>query len=338
MISVIVPVYNMKPYIEETLTSILRQSYSELEVILVDDGSTDGCGEICDRYSEIDKRVKVVHQENKGLSAARNSGLNICSGDKIAFLDSDDVFCVDALKKMSKVMDDTGADIVECNFVACCSERHLSEQLITKKPKFICNQIDRTGFYSRQEALLMQVTGKISCVSWNKLYRRKIWSDLRFCEGHNYEDTDIILPVISKAESIYVLDEKLIMYRKHKKSITATCSSKNLRDMEQAELHYLNHIDENIPQYFDKEIYYYRLNSSLNKFLYQYYLYAHSKIAERNECLEYIEGIINNLYIKIDKAKCKKQTRIAYVLYTKLPKSVYVIIFGIYQRISRPLK
>ena len=93
----IIPVYNVRPYIEEALDSVIGQTYRKLEIIIIDDGSTDGSGEICDRYAEQDCRIKVYHQENKGLSAARNTGLDASTGSVIAFLDPDDAFAPDMI-------------------------------------------------------------------------------------------------------------------------------------------------------------------------------------------------------------------------------------------------
>ncbi len=92
LVSVIVPVYNVLPYLQEALDSLIGQTYRELEIILIDDGSTDGSGDVCDEYAERDQRINVIHQENKGLSAARNVGLDEANGDYIAFLDPDDAF------------------------------------------------------------------------------------------------------------------------------------------------------------------------------------------------------------------------------------------------------
>lgn len=100
MISVIIPVFNVRPYLVDAIESVLRQTYTDIEVILVDDGSTDGSGEICDKYGKKDNRIQVVHQANEGLSAARNAGLDICRGDLIAFLDPDDIYCQDMLSRM----------------------------------------------------------------------------------------------------------------------------------------------------------------------------------------------------------------------------------------------
>lgn len=117
LISVIIPVYNVKLYLAESIESVIHQTLPCLEILLIDDGSTDGSGEICDRYSKVDQRIKVIHQKNRGLSAARNVGLNACKGEFVAFLDLDDVFCKNALSKMYNAMLMTDGDIIECKYV-----------------------------------------------------------------------------------------------------------------------------------------------------------------------------------------------------------------------------
>lgn len=116
MISVIVPVYNVEPYVEKCLDSILAQTYSDLEVLVIDDGSTDGCGEISDRYAEQDHRIQVFHTENHGLSAARNIGLDHVNGQYIGFVDSDDWIDPDMYEELHNIIQKTDADIVTCRF------------------------------------------------------------------------------------------------------------------------------------------------------------------------------------------------------------------------------
>ena len=113
MISVIVPVYNVKPYLRKCLDSIINQSYRDLEILIIDDGSTDGSGDICDEYRK-DDRIKVFHTENRGLSAARNLGLDSASGDWIGFVDSDDWIEPDMYEVLIRKGEETGADVVEC--------------------------------------------------------------------------------------------------------------------------------------------------------------------------------------------------------------------------------
>ncbi len=117
LVSVIVPVYNVAPYLDECLESICCQTYKELEIILVDDGSTDGSGDICDEWCKKDQRVRVIHKENGGVSNARNEGLRICGGDLISFIDSDDWIDLDMYEKLVKCLIETHSDVAMCGYV-----------------------------------------------------------------------------------------------------------------------------------------------------------------------------------------------------------------------------
>ncbi len=116
LVSIIIPVYNVAPYLVEALESAIHQTYKNLEIIIIDDGSTDGSETICDEYARKDHRVRVIHQDNKGLSAARNIGLGIMTGDAVAFLDSDDALEFDYVEKLVEAMNREDADIVICRF------------------------------------------------------------------------------------------------------------------------------------------------------------------------------------------------------------------------------
>ena len=115
LISVIVPIYGVEKYLEQCLDSILNQTYRQLEIILIDDGSTDRCGEICDRYASRDSRIKVIHQTNQGLSAARNVGMDMATGEYISFIDSDDYIDLHFYEKMVQgFLDYPNAPIIAC--------------------------------------------------------------------------------------------------------------------------------------------------------------------------------------------------------------------------------
>ena len=122
LISVIIPVYKVEKYIERCITSVKKQSYFNIEIILVDDGSPDNCGIICDKYAETDSRIKVIHKKNGGLSDARNAGLDIATGQYICFIDSDDYIEKDTLKDMYNNIVMTRADITICNYYTVDSE------------------------------------------------------------------------------------------------------------------------------------------------------------------------------------------------------------------------
>ena len=116
LVSVIIPVYNVKHYIRECIDSVIHQTYSNLDIILIDDGSVDGSDSMCDYYKLKDKRIRVIHQENHGLSAARNAGLDVMLGDFVSFLDSDDSFFPDMIQKMVSGIVKTNSDIIACGY------------------------------------------------------------------------------------------------------------------------------------------------------------------------------------------------------------------------------
>ena len=135
LVSIIVPIYNVEPFLEKCVNSLLNQTYTNIEVILVDDGSPDECPDICDKYREEDHRVKVIHKKNGGLSSARNSGLKVCRGDYIMFVDSDDWIEVDLIEKMVKVMRNNPVQLVTCG--RCVTDENYQEKIISGKSEIL---------------------------------------------------------------------------------------------------------------------------------------------------------------------------------------------------------
>ncbi len=205
LVSVIIPVYNVLPYLGEALDSVVNQSYTNLEIIVIDDGSTDGSGELCDRYS--DSRIKTVHQSNQGLSRARNVGLDLMSGDIVAFLDSDDVLCPNMIQTLLEEMEKSEADIAACNYVWGGRRSGFGE-----------------GLYSSKEALKELINDRMETAVWNKLYRRSLWDDIRFPEGHVYEGIRTTYKLLEKANRIRLISAPLIYHRRRPGSITQTRS------------------------------------------------------------------------------------------------------------------
>ena len=179
MISVIVPVYNVEEYLEECLESIKRQTYIDIEVILVNDGSTDGSKEICERYCEKDSRFKLVNQENKGLSGARNRGMLESKGEFISFVDSDDVLKEDMLEQLMKQMTSEDIDIVECWYT---NEKQELELSTPKNVKIIFQGNSKEALVS----LCRDNIVRLNPVA--KLYRRQVIINFPFSEGVIYED------------------------------------------------------------------------------------------------------------------------------------------------------
>ena len=179
MISVIVPVYNVEEYLEECLESIKRQTYTDIEVILVNDGSIDRSKEICERYCEKDSRFKLVNQENKGLSGARNRGMLESKGEFISFVDSDDVLKEDMLEQLMKQMTSEDIDIVECWYT---NEKQELELSIPKNVKTIFQGDSKEALVS----LCKDNIVRLNAVA--KLFRRQVIVNFPFLEGLFYED------------------------------------------------------------------------------------------------------------------------------------------------------
>lgn len=204
-ISVIIPVYNAAPYLRECLDSVLNQTYVNLEIMLIDDGSTDGSGALCDAYAVRDGRVRVFHQENRGQSAARNVGLDAMTGDLIAFVDADDVAAPGMLEQLLAALN-TGADFAICNI------RRIDEGGNTLD---LCPIGD--GVLTREEFLdkLLEEQAWFYVMPGGKLYRRGIFQNLRFPEGFIYEDEAVLYSIVARCRQIATLSDGLYYYRQH---------------------------------------------------------------------------------------------------------------------------
>lgn len=203
LISVIVPVYNVAPYLRECIESILSQTHQELEVILVDDGSTDGSGEICDEYAARDSRIHVIHRSNGGVGAARNEGLAAATGEYIGWVDSDDTIDPNMYKRLLEAE----ADIAVCAFC------RLSPNGVNLR------NFGFNGAYTKPQ--IMDVIVKLDCgtILCNKLYRRELWEDLQFPHCRAFDDEVISYSLLARAGSLVVIDEVLYHYRINKSSI-----------------------------------------------------------------------------------------------------------------------
>lgn len=219
-ISVIIPVYNVIPYLKNALESVINQTYSNLEILLIDDGSTDESGKLCDIYAKLDPRIKVYHTSNNGLSAARNIGLQHCTGEYIAFLDSDDWLENNALELMLSKILSVDADIAVCYIYHEFSDY----QEASNYPEYaeICEGTDILRDYLHGKGLNNGI--------WTKLYKRNIFEQIRFPEGRYYEDLAVTYKLLSKAKKLIRIQRPLIHYRQRRGSITQSHSLKNLTD------------------------------------------------------------------------------------------------------------
>lgn len=210
-ISIIVPIYNVEQYLYDCIESIINQSYQELEIILVDDGSTDSSPQICDNYAVKDSRIKVIHQQNGGLSQARNAGMQIATGDFISFVDSDDLLSINFYKTLLTFLKKEDVDIVECGFVRF-------------KDKDELMNISHEGFYDEfnaNKALELLLKEDLKQVVWNKLYKIKLVRNLYFEKGRIHEDEFWTYKIFARANKMIKISHPLYYYRQQDKSIMA---------------------------------------------------------------------------------------------------------------------
>lgn len=206
MISVIVPVYNVEPYLRECVDSILAQTYRDFELILVDDGSPDNCGAICDEYAEKDDRIRVIHQQNGGLSAARNAGLDVAMGEYVTFVDSDDQVSPVYLECLFTLLENNEAEVATCRALFCRSMPGLIDDTLSLGN---CEVI--IGKEACQQPYLQG--GILDVTAWGKLYARHLWDDIRFPVGKIHEDQAVVPILLYKAEKVAVSQKKLYFYR-----------------------------------------------------------------------------------------------------------------------------
>lgn len=247
LVTIIIPVYN-DSFLTEALNSVLNQTYRHLEIIIIDDGSTDGSEKICDEYAKKDSRIFVVHQQNKGLSAARNAGLDIATGEMVVFLDSDDVLLPSFVEEMLTCTVCDNSDLVLCRYTYCHTLLRMALDSKARSYPSI-----HSGCFERISALRALVDGKINHSVWNKMYRRSLWKGIRFPKGQVYEDIDTTYLVINQCRKISVLDKKLYLHRQHPGSITATNTINNLSDRILALSHFCAFVEANTPNIFDEK-------------------------------------------------------------------------------------
>lgn len=211
LISVIVPIYNVEQYVTRCVYSICKQTYSNLEIILVDDGSTDGSGLLCEQLAKEDKRIRVIHQKNEGLSAARNSGIEIAKGQFYAFVDSDDYVHERFVELLYMALSETGATISECMY-----QRFHQMAMLKREEKEV------PKVYSNTE-MLQLLTGKHyekHIVAWNKLYRKEVFDVLRYPVGRLHEDEFTTYKCFFSAQKVAIISNELYYYFFNNDSIT----------------------------------------------------------------------------------------------------------------------
>lgn len=223
LLSIIVPVYDVERYLPKCMDSILAQTFTDFELILVDDGSPDNCPALCDAAAAKDARIRVIHQKNGGLSAARNAGLDAARGAWIGFVDSDDYIAPEMYEAMYRAVQSTGADLALCDYAevdeagAPCQSMHI--------------RLEKKDFTGRD--LLKNATDSTIQPAWNKLYRRDVFAQLRYPEGKLNEDLFLIPEICLNTQKAVVVPKALYYYVQRGGSIMN--GNKTLRHFDAAE-------------------------------------------------------------------------------------------------------
>ncbi len=209
MISVIVPVYKVEPYLDQCVSSIVNQTYKNLEIILVDDGSPDGCPAICDAWAARDERVRVIHKENGGLSDARNAGMAIATGEFIGFVDSDDHIAPNMYEELYRRLNESDSDISACGVEMFWEDGRRAR--LTAEGDVILDNSDAMEAIVTESWLKQPV--------WYKLYRRETVEGILFEKGKYHEDVFWSYQPVARAKRVCVFDAPLYFYRQREESI-----------------------------------------------------------------------------------------------------------------------
>lgn len=208
-ISVIVPVYNAEKYLKRCLISLSAQSYRNLEIIIVDDGSKDASGTLCDEFAKKDSRICCIHKENGGAATARNCALDRITGQYVTFVDADDYVAKDYIEVLYRSMQRNKADMVKCRR-QCVYDASYEEKIIGEGNEKV---------YNTEEAVKIGLTVRITPTVWGALYRSEMFRTIRFPEGNIYEDLAIIFDLLCAERKMVLLDVPLYFYMIHSESV-----------------------------------------------------------------------------------------------------------------------
>lgn len=221
LVTVIVPVYKVEPYLRRCLDSIVNQTYKNLEIILIDDGSPDNCGVICDEYAEIDKRIKVIHKKNGGLSSARNVGLDVFKGEYVSFVDSDDVVSLDMIEYLYDLLSDNNAEISVC-----------LHEIVRDNHRWISFKNVNNQTVTPKECIkkLLYNDG-VDTSAWAKLYKASLFNNVRYPQGKLFEDIATTYKLFFNANRIALGNEAKYSYILRNSSIVGSSFNEKKLDL-----------------------------------------------------------------------------------------------------------
>ena len=238
LISVIVPIYNVEKYLDRCVESIINQTYKNLEIILVDDGSPDNCPKMCDDYAKKDSRIKVVHKENGGLSDARNAGMKVATGEYVSFIDSDDYISLDFYETLLETMVDNDSDIVECGVVKFYEDNNFDEY----------NDDLKVTNYETVDALDGLISeNPFKQHVWNKLYKSSVALDIPYAVGKLNEDEFWTYQVFGKAKKVTRINQTMYYYFQRNGSIMGNSYNIRRLDALEGKVNRQAYIEKNFP-------------------------------------------------------------------------------------------
>lgn len=321
LISIIVPVYNVSDYLKECIESIIRQTYTNLEILLINDGSTDNSGQICDSYAKKYKRIKVIHQANQGLSISRNNGIKLSKGKYLSFVDSDDIIDEKMIEILHKEIINNNCDISICKF------QIFHNNYIPPKEYYKTKLMDKNEFLKK-----LMIDKEISSHACNKLCKKNLFKEIKFTEGKKYEDISTTYKLGLKLNKACYIDIELYGYRVRNNSIINNLkketlidyidmTNKRYEDLIQKKLELKSYIDMN------------RINSTTRYFL---EIIRHNqeillKDKELKEKLDKELLIAKNLIRKETRQLSTLKENIANQLLLDLPQLFFVIMRTFYK-------
>lgn len=243
LISVIVPVYKVEAYLDKCVKSIVEQTYTNLEIILVDDGSPDNCPAMCDAWAEKDSRIRVIHQENSGGGAARNMALDTANGELVTFVDSDDYLAPDTFEYLHSLLIQ-GADIAECGYM----------DVFDDNAEFGCDDVI-VCTYTAQDAMAEHIRDRIfRQLIWNKLYRCEVVGDVRFPVGKKIDDEFFTYRVLGNAKTLIWSNKICYAYRQQEASVMHSMEAQKRVQAVEAKVQRHNYIKENFPDLIEMSL------------------------------------------------------------------------------------
>ena len=244
-ISIIVPIYNIQEFLEKCVKSIQKQTYNNLEIILVDDGSTDNCKNMCDEFALKDERIKVIHKKNGGLSSARNEGIKKATGNYVCFVDGDDYIREDYCEVLYNALIKTKSDV---SAVAYKEIKNVKTRIYNSASRSKKEFDDSCTIYNEDEIIIQFLHWKNFRIAWNKLYKAEIIKNQYFKEGATFEDMFFNYKVLSNCNRVAYVNSPCYCYIRRDGSISTTYSEKNLNDFADAIIDVFTNVKEKFPQ------------------------------------------------------------------------------------------